>query len=246
MAKNDENLNGQQAAQEAAAGAPSTTPNQDKWRENMRAKYPDAADDEALFEASMRGYDEEHDFAKRQREENDQLARIIQDKPEIAGFYSELASGNIGAAILNIGDLVEAYKSGEMDDEKYNTMVADRKKADEEKNSAIDAQNEVYRQWCEKKGYDPDEWMERANEQLFKPMSTYKMAEAQFDALDKMLNYDEDVEAAEIRGRNANIVAQRKKRSEATDGQANGGSASATTPAQRTKKTIFDVARDAE
>lgn len=236
MAKKDEKLEAQQAAEaaaQAAANTPSATPNQDKWRENMRAKYPDATDDEALYEASMRGYDEEHEFAKQQRADIDAFTNSIKDYPELASFYSEAAQGNIGAAILNIGALVDAYRSGEIDDAKYKEQVAARKKADEDAAAAKDAeqaelaeQNRVFEEWCTKKGYDPEEWMEKANEALFSPMISRKMAEKQFDAIDKMINYDEDVEAARVQGRNENIVTQRKKSAAATDGQVNGGSAS--------------------
>lgn len=220
MVKKEEQLKEQQAAEaaaQAAANTPSATPNQDKWRENMRAKYPDAADDEALYEASMRGYDEEHDFAKQQREDIDAFTNSIKDYPELASFYSEAAQGNIGAAILNIGALVDAYRNGEIDDAKYKEQVAARKKADEDAAAAKETeqaelaeQNRIFEEWCAKKGYDPEEWMEKANEALFSPMISRKMAEKQFDAIDKMINYDAAVEAAEVRGRNANIQEQRR------------------------------------
>lgn len=220
MAKKEEQMKEQQAAEaaaQAAANTPSATPNQDKWRENMRAKYPDAADDEALYEASMRGYDEEHDFAKQQRADIDAFTNSIKDYPELASFYSEVAQGNIGAAILNIGNLIDAYRSGEIDDAKYKEQVAARKKeaddaaaAKETEQAELAEQNRVFEEWCSKKGYDPEDWMARAEELLFGPMAQRKMTESVFDAIDKMINYDAAVEAAEVRGRNANIQEQRR------------------------------------
>ena len=47
-----------------------------------------------------------------------------------------------------------------------------------------------------------------------------------------MVDYDNAVEAAEVRGRNANIAAQRKKRSGSTDGQANSTSAAGSVKTQ--------------
>lgn len=223
--------NAPEASEITAASAPT---NQERMLANLRKKYPDIENDDDLYGKAMEGYDAEHDYAKQSRNEANQLAGIINEYPEVAGFYSELSAGNVGAAILNIGDLVDAYRNGDIDDEGYKARIAERKKADEdaaaaeeEKNGKIAAQDEVFKAWCEKHGYDPEEWMNKATEQLFKPMSSYAMAEAQFDALDKMLNYDEDVEAAEVRGRNTNISAQRRKAASSTDGQLNRSSAAA-------------------
>lgn len=247
MAKKDEKLEAQQAEEAAANAAaetqtPSETPNRDKWFANMRGKYGEDKSEEELYDLSSKGYDEEHDFAKQQRADIDAFTNSIKDYPELASFYSEAAQGNIGAAILNIGALVDAYRSGEIDDAKYKEQVAARKKADEDAAAAKEAeqaelaeQNRVFEEWCAKKGYDPEEWMAKANDALFSPMISRKMAEKQFDAIDKMINYDEDVEAARVQGRNENIVTQRKKSSAATDGQVNGGSASA--GASTNKKT---------
>lgn len=247
MAKKDENLEAQQAAEAAANAAaetqtPSETPNRDKWFANMRGKYGEDKSEEELYDLSSKGYDEEHEYAKQQRADIDAFANSIKDYPELAAFYSEAAAGNIGSAILNLGDLMDAYRKGEIDDEKYRNAVAERKAADDEKNSKIAAQKEVFEKWCKDKGYDPEEWIAKAEEMLFKPMASYALAEAQFDAIDKMLNYDEDVEAAKVQGRNENIVTQRKKSAAATDGQVNSGSASAGAAAKGKTNSITDMA----
>lgn len=254
MAKKDEKLEAQQAAEAAANAAaetqtPSETPYRDKWLANLRGKYGEDLSDEELYGKSMEGYDEEHEFAKQQRADIDAFTKSIQDYPELASFYSEAAQGNIGAAILNLGALVDAYRSGEIDDAKYKEQVAARKKADEDAAAAKEAeqaelaeQNRVFEEWCTKKGYDPEEWMAKANEALFSPMISRKMAEKQFDAIDKMINYDEDVEAARVQGRNENIVTQRKKSAAATDGQVNGGSASAGAATNKKTNSITAMA----
>lgn len=240
MAKNEETKQGGSNTAQAEVGAQSS--NRERWIQNMRKKYPDIENEDDLYAKSMDGYDAEHDYAKRSRDEASQLADIINKNPEVASFYSDLASGNIGAAFLNLGDLLKAYMSGEIDDEGYKTGLEERKKADDEKNEKIAAQDEVFKQWCEKHGYDPEEWMQKANEQLFSPMSSYAMAEAQFDAIDKMLNYDEDVEAAEIRGQNANIENQRRRMASNTDGMANKQSAAGASQQRQEHSSIVDIA----
>lgn len=256
MAKKDEKLEAQQAAEAAANAAaetqiPSETPNRDKWFANMRGKYGEDKSDEELYDLSSKGYDEEHDFAKQQRADIDAFANSIKDYPELASFYSEAAQGNIGAAVLNIGDLVDAYRSGEIDDAKYKEQVAARKKeaddaaaAKDAKQAALAEQDRVFEEWCAKKGYNPNEWMEKANEALFSHIRDSKLEEAQFDAIDKMINYDEDVEAARVQGRNENIVAQRKKSAVATDGQVNGGSASGAAGTGKTQSRLGGIASE--
>lgn len=258
MAKKDEKLEAQQAAEAAAQAAaetqtPSETPNRDRWIANMRGKYGEDKSEEELYDLSSKGYDEEHDFAKQQRADIDAFTNSIKDYPELASFYSEAAQGNIGAAILNLGDLIDAYRSGEIDDAKYKEQVAARKKeaddaaaAKETEQAELAEQNRVFEEWCSKKGYDPEEWMAKAEEMLFGPMAKRMMTESVFDAIDKMINYDEDVEAAKVQGRNENIVTQRKKSAAATDGQVNGGSASAGAAEPAKPSRMSQIAKNRE
>ena len=248
----NKNENQEQTQEQASASANAQPTNRERWERNLRAKYPDVQDEDELYGRAMDSYDTEHDYAKQSREEARQLADIINQNPEVAKFYSDLSQGNVGAAFLNLGDLLKAYMSGEIDDEGYKNGLAERQKAEDAKkaaeddrNSKIAAQDEVFKQWCEKKGYDPEEWMKRASEQLFTPMSSYAMAEAQFDAVDKMLNYDDDIEVARAQERNKKIVAERKKNAAASDGQLNRGSAAANT-APKKKMNIFDYAEAAQ
>lgn len=223
--------------------------NRDKWLENMRAKYPDVQDEDALYEASMSGYDQEHEYAKKQRAENQQLAETLNASPELARMYSEMLErgkdGHPEMAILNIGDLLKAYLNGEISSDEYIAEKEKRSAEESEKAKKIDAQMEVLKQWCEKKGYDVDEWLQKANDALLSPLSTFDLAEAQFEGIDKMLNYDEDVQAAEIRGRNANISEKRRKAAGASDGLVNSGSAG-TASAPKKPMSIFDYAQAAQ
>ena len=229
--------------QEQSAQAAATPTKREQWLQNMRNKYPDVQDEDELYGRSMEGYDTEHDYAKNQRAENQELNDLITSNPHLANFYSEMfergKDGHPEMALLNLGDLLNAYVTGEMSSDEYIAEKEKREKAESQ-------QNEIYLAWCEKKGYDPKEWSKRASEMLFTPMSKYELAEAQFDAIDKMLNYDDDIEAARVQERNGKIVTERRKNANATDGMVNKNSAAAAQPQQKTKRSIFDVAREAE
>ncbi len=225
--------------------ATSEMPNRDKWLANMRAKYGDELSEDDLYAKSTEGYDAEHEYAKKNREQTKNLNDIMNEYPEVADMYINLAEGKVGAAILNIGDLVDAYRKGEIDDEGYKAEVAKRKKDKEDTDAAMAAQDEVLIQWCEKKGYNPKKWIARLSEQLLTPMKLYKMAEAQFEALDKMLNYDTAVQAAEIKGRNQKIIEEKRNHPSGIETLPRNGGAAAPS-ASKKQMDVFDLANAAQ
>lgn len=189
--------------------------NKETWFKNMRSKRPDipAEDEDALYGASMEGYDKEHEYANNMRNQTKKLSEAIDSSPELSTFMADIyergAEGHPEMAFINFGDLLQGYMSGEISSDEYIAEKEKRSKAESERKKKIEAQNEVYKKWCESKGYDPEEWMEKANEALFSPMGNYELAEAQFEAIDNMLNYDADVKDAEesgkIAGRNEKV-----------------------------------------
>ena len=246
MAKENEKIE-QQAA--AAAQAPaSETPNRDKWTANMRAKYGEDLSEDELYGKSMEGYDTEHEYAKKNREQAKNLDGIMKQYPEVADMYINLADGNVGAAILNIGDLVDAYRKGEIDDEGYKAEVEKRKKDKEELDGKIAAEKEALQAWCEKKGYDFNEWIKRLDEVLLSPLGSYALAEAQFEAFDKMMNYDDAVAAAEVRGKNAKIKEEKRNHpaGDNTLPRNSGTAASAAAAPKKQSRGIFGVAEGDE
>lgn len=230
------------------AAAPSTPSSKETWMKNMRAKNPDLAEDdeEGLYKAAMDGYDKEHDYAKTMREQNGRLNEAIKSSPEISAFMAEVyergAEGHPEMAFHNLGDLIKAYATGEITSEEYLAEKEKRGKAEGEKAKRLEAQNDAFVKWCEEKGYDPDEWMERATEKVFKPMSEFSADGKLFDALDNMLNYENDVEDAResgrVSGRNESIAAKLKKESN-NDGLisgSRGGSAPIEAPVEEENK----------
>lgn len=204
-------------APEAAAPAeePSEpTTQKDVWLANMRKKYPDAKEDE-LYAIAMKNYDTDHDYRKETEASSKAFADLVNQEPEIAKWYKDVSEGvDPGVAMLNLGDVYKAYMNGDIDSEGFK---AERSKRDAEikaKDESVAKQAKALEEWCKEKGYEPLEWLKQANEKLFTAMSSYALDKAQFDALDKMFNYDADIEAAAAKGRNENIMAQRKEFSE--------------------------------
>ncbi|MBO7234107.1 MAG: hypothetical protein J6V13_03865 [Paludibacteraceae bacterium] len=188
--------------------------NRDLLDANLRAKYPDIEDEDALYGKMMEDYDAEHEWAKKQRSDNARLSEAIQSSPELSAVFAEIyergPEGHPELALLNMSDLFKGYMNGEISSEEYVAKKEEEAKANKTRDEKIAKQNEVFKAWCESKGYDPEEWMAQAKAALFDPMASYEVAEAQLDAIDKMIHYDEDVATAEqaglVKGRNEKIV----------------------------------------
>lgn len=206
------------------------TPNFERWRNGIIAKNPDIDpnDMEALYGASSSGYDAEHDYAKKNRAEVDKLSQILQDNPDLATFYEKLiaSDGDAGEAFASLGDVIKAYASGEIDSEGYRNAVNAQRAKKAEMDAGQQAGQAAFEEVCTDLGIDPIETATALQEKLFEPMASAKMTKEVWKTLIKMLNYDEDVEAAHVQGRNEVIDEKRKKDKVATDGLPKGGSPS--------------------
>lgn len=207
------------------------TPNFDKWKNGIIAKNPDIDpnDMEALYGASSSGYDTEHDYAKKNRAEVEKLSQILQANPDVAAFYEKLiaSDGDAGEAFASLSDVIKAYASGEIDSEGYRNAVNEQRTKKAEMDAGQEASQAAFEEVCQEIGCDPEETAKQLQEKLFEPMASAKMTKEVWKTLIKMLNYDDDVEAARVQGRNENINARRKKDNAATDGLPKGGSPSA-------------------
>lgn len=214
----------------------SQTPNFDKWRNNLRNKYGSDKTDEELYDLSMAGYDTEHDAAKRYSEEASELEDILTANPDLAGVFSEIFTrgkdGNPAGALRNLPPELKRYITDEnYGDEAYLADKKARETADAEKaekDSKIESLREqAFEEVCKEDGIaDPEAALEALKGVFENPCETLEQCKEQARSFLKMVDYDNAVEAAEVRGRNANITAQRKKIASATDGQANRSSAS--------------------
>lgn len=235
MAKTEDQLKEQQAAEAAsqAANTPSATPNRDKWMANMRGKYGEELSEDELYGKSMEGYDAEHEYAKQSRADLEQFSRTIQNNPTMLAFYQkliELGEDDAEMALLELGDDLVSYLNGEIDSDVYKERKRLKAEADaenarksEELGQKKTAQRAALEAWAEKKGIDPDEFIDKVQTTLLEPMAAFSAEEALFDALYNMLNYDAAVASAEVRGRNANIQEQRRSIPKTTTPQGGAG-----------------------
>lgn len=235
MAK--ENTNGTQATQQ------STTPNYDAWKAGILKKYPDVNpdDQEALFAASMAGYDTEHDYAKEQRASVGRFQENLNKHPELASFYNSIINSedeDLGEAILNLGDLISDYATGKIDSEAYKKGLETRKQFEAEYDTKRQAQDIAFKQACDELGVDPNETSKMLQDKIINPMAAIELTVDVWKTLINAINRDEDVAAAEARGRNTSIAAQRGKVEHATDGMQHAGSAAA--PASKETKSSID------
>lgn len=233
--------NGAQAPQTSA------TPNYDAWKAGILKKNPNVnpEDQEALFAASMAGYDAEHDYAKEQRASVGRFQALLEKHPELARFFDNVVNSedeDLGAAILNLGELINDYATGKIDSEAYKKGVADRKKFEEEYDAKRQAQDLAFKQACEELGVNPEETSTKLQEKIISPMAAVELTVDVWKTLINAINRDDDIAAAEARGRNANITAQRGKVAHATDGMQHAGSAAAPTAPKENKNSIDVIA----
>lgn len=222
------------------------TPNFDKWKAGIMKKNPnltEESDMEDFYAASSEGYEAEHEYAKKNRGEVEQLDKLLKAHPEMASFMDSVLNSDgedLGEAFFNLGELAKAYATGEIDSPKYKALSEEKNAKDAEIASKSQAQAVAFEDACKEMGVDPEEVSQELMEKLFNPMAAYELSKEVWKDLINMLNYEDDVTAAEVRGRNANITAQRKKLSDATDGIPHKPSAAA--PAQTPKaKSDMDV-----
>jgi hypothetical protein len=201
-----------------------STPNFDRWKAGVLKNNPDLTEDsdmEELYAASSAGYDAEHDYAKKERQEVERLGELLSKHPELASFFDSVVNAedeDLGTAFLNLGELITAYSKGEIDSAAYKAGMEEKKRKDKEVATKSEAQAAAFEKACEEMDVNPEETSQELMEKLFNPMAAYELTVEAWKGIIKMLHYDDDVVAAEVRGRNANITAQRKKMENSTDG----------------------------
>lgn len=201
----------------AVAQEPITNPNEAAWFAGMEEAYPDLKGDrEALFKASKEGYDKEHAYAKKSRAEGEELNAILDSDPDLNAMFTEIFSrGNGGHPILAVlrhaKPLVKRYLNGEIDDEE---LIAEMKR-EEESNAALKRKQEMqeaaFAKECEARGWNVEETLTKLDEILNNPCETEEQCREQVNNLFKIIEFDDAVSAAEVRGKNATITEEKRK-----------------------------------
>lgn len=196
---------------------PVTNPNEVAWFAGMEEKYPDLKGDrEALFKASKEGYDSEHEYAKKSRAESEELNAILESDPDLNATFTEIFSrGKDGhpflAVLRHAKPLVKKYLNGEIDDEEF---IAEMKR-EEESNAALKRKQEMqeaaFAKECEARGWDVADTLTKLDEILNSPCETEEQCREQVNNMFKIIEFDDAVSAAEVRGKNATINEEKRK-----------------------------------
>lgn len=217
-------------------GAVSQTPEEDAWVAGMEQKYPEAKGNrEAMFKASREGYDKEHELNKKNAQDYERIYEGIQRSPEVAGFVNRLTHPEDGEepeeAYAEFGEDLVDLLTGKIDNKTYRDAKARKKAEADEKAKAeadtAEAAGKAYVEACESLGMDPKEAMGQLNAKYGNggDEPDFRMSKEFYVALLKSLSYDDDMLAAEARGRNAQMKERNGRRGAASDGLPHSGSA---------------------
>ena len=182
MAKNDEKNKPQEpVTPPAEPAAPSVTPNEDLFMENLGKKYPDLAGNrEAIFGKSMEDYDKEHEYAKKGRKQADEIKGYFQADDNVNNFFVDLMEwgpkGKAWKAFINLRPIWRQYLNGEIQDEEFEAALRDMEanyaEIERKKEMAANAFEDV----CKERGWDPEETKVKLNDLIAKEVETEEEA----------------------------------------------------------------------
>lgn len=234
----------------------------DKHLERLRKKYPDKQfeDDEAIFGQISDDYDQFEQENKTMRDREKAFSEMFVSNPKSARLMMEWKNGKdpVAALISIYGkeDILAAIE----DPEKLEAIEQANKDFAEKvaKNDEYEAQYEknlpaslrAIEAWAEKRGVG-DEEIDKAVDALSKLCGDFILGKITPESIEMMLNainHDTDVanaqEEGEVAGRNAKIV-EKMRNSKKGDGINNLNGRNGT-PSQNKRKSIFDLAREAD
>ncbi len=204
----------------------SQTPEEDAWVQGMEGKYPDLKGNrEALYKASREGYDKEHELNKSNADSYGKIYNAIQSSPEAAKVINRLVNPKEGeepeAAFAEFGEDLVDLLTGKIDSPTYSKRkkeLAEQKAKNEELNIKA---GEAFVNACEELGKDPEETT-KALAQKYNAGgegdTDFRASKDFYVALIRSLTYDDDMVAAEARGRNAQFAERNRRSSAQTDG----------------------------
>ena len=206
-------------------------------RSRYKTRFPernwDEEDDDALADQAISDYDSMEGKLKDYEEADAKMSKLLEDNPQSAAFLMGMANGEDFLTNLqkNFGeDIVEAMQNPDKLKElaaankEYHEKIAASKKAEEEWEANMNTSLDNLRQAAQESGLTDDEVVE-AMDKLIGVVDDYNTGKLDIETIKMFLNainHDTDVEEAarkaEVRGRNANIEEQQRKRKANTDG----------------------------
>lgn len=213
------------------AAGEASHPEEDAWVAGLEGKYPDLKGNrEGLFKASREGYDREHKLNKDNADSYGKIYDAIQRSPEAAKFINRMVNPVEGeepeAAFAEFGEDLVDLLTGKIDSPAYSKRKAElsaQRAADEELNMRA---GEAFVAACEELGKEP----EAATQELIAKYggggesADFRASKEFYVALLRSLTYDDDLIAAEARGRNARMTERDRRSGAVTDGLPNSNS----------------------
>lgn len=229
----------------AGGSAGSVATKREKMLARMKDRYPDKSfdDDEALYGQINDDYDDYDHQIQGYKDKEQEFSNLFTSDPRSAKFLTDWRNGKdpVVALVEMFGDdFVDELKNPEKQEElaaaskAYAERVAKEKDYEEQYNQNIEETRATVEQLQEEEGLSDDE-VDEAMEFLITIMKDGILGKFSADSIRlalKAIHHDEDVDdadqAGELRGRNARITEQLRKRGR-NDGTAsldgkNGGS----------------------
>ena len=140
--------------------------NRQIWEEAIKGKNPEAdfSDEDVLYDLSMKGYDEEHEYRKNNEQKNKEMYDLLSANPDVAMFISSLVTDkNVGKAMSYLSDVIglqegtpeyEEYQNGV---EARKTREAEAQKAVEEYENNLKESADVLKAFADENGCLPEE-----------------------------------------------------------------------------------------
>lgn len=207
-------------------------PEEQAFWSGMENKYPDLkGNKEALYKAAREGYDKEHELNKKNSDSYKEIYDAIQRSPETARFINRITHPEKGAepeeAFAEFGEPLVDLLTGKIDNATYRKRkgeLAEESKKRAEAKAAEDEMNvkagEAFVEACKEIGIEPEE----AEKQLTAKFNgeggsrDFRANKSFYTALLQSLSREDDILAAEARGRNAQMQEKDLRRNKSNDG----------------------------
>lgn len=230
----------------------------ERWKAGIMSKNPNKefASEDDYYEASMSGYDAEHERVKAMIASNTELAKRMEQDPQAASAIADFLGGAPLPAALKkyFTDEDLQMVEGENGYESYLEAIKDRdekrmqsQKAHDERQANLAQSGEDIDKFAADRGMSEDEVMDflrRLEDEIIKPLSAFKLDYNFLEKAEKFLNFDSEVASREDiaykKGKNEKIVESR--RSVMDDGlpQLGGGGAAAEKATTNPTAKAFD------
>lgn len=159
------------------------------------------------------------EFIRRNIEQNEQLASVLESDPRLAQLLSDVVRGKrsahaamaryYGKSFLDFEEGSPEYEELLLLDEERRNEAYEMAHNRKEYEKNLENSRPIIENFCREYGYEPAEFMDKVWEQLIFPILSGIYTDEVCQALAHAINYEQDVEdafeAGNVKGRNTNI-----------------------------------------